>query len=204
MTNAFSSMTNGARSAQPFADDIASLESVGRLGARGRSSSEWLSEPTIADEEQALLNQAAARIRSARSSGKQDAHEPATLETAALSEAGLWESLVAHAAKEASCTSAQLAHIGLDIGSIGLVRRTVGDASVKTLELFFRDGHQVRRPGLVIGARGGRIRYAWTGDELEPGELDPAQELSPQLRRLILRLCDLVARGYDPRVGGAS
>jgi hypothetical protein len=166
---------------------------------------DWLSEHTVgADDEQALLHQAAARIRSARGKTERDARESATLERAALSAAGSWESLVAHAAKEASCTSAQLAHIGLDIGSVGLVRRTASDASVKTLELFFRDGQEVRRPGLmIVGLRDGSIRYGWTGDDPEPGELDPARELGPQLRRLILRLCDLVARGYDQRGGGA-
>lgn len=200
MTKPFSPMTDAARSAQPLVEDVHSVDQTGRL--RRLLAADWLSDRSTADEELALLNEAAARIRSARIIAQHEVREAATPGSAALSDAGLWESVVAQAAKEASCTSAQLAHIGLDIGSVGLVRRAVADSGVKTLEMFFRDGQEVRRPGLLItGLRDGSIHYGWTGEEMAPGELDLSKELRPQLRRLILRLCDLVARGYDQRPG---
>lgn len=196
-------MTNLMGSAQRLVDDAGPIDPGGRLGARSAPTAEWLSGHKTADDELALLNRAAARIRSARILAQQNAHNANTLKPASMAGAELWECVVSHAAREAACASAQLAHIGLDIGSIAVVRRGVDSKNVRSLALLFRDGDEVRPPGLMVtGLRDGRIHYEWSYGELASGELDLSIELGPQLRWLVLRLCNLVAQGYADEVAG--
>jgi hypothetical protein len=201
-------MTNAAPSGPHLTGDGASANLSGRAEARARPAvAEWLSGRKTARDELAFLGQAAARIRSARAIAQRQAHEDQKLEPALLPAAMQWERVVACAAREAACASAQLAYIGLDIGSIAVVRRAGGDKAVKVLELLFRDGDEVRPPGLLISClRDESVWHEWTGREREAGQFDLTEPLSPQVRPLILRLCDLVAKGYADQVrpGSAS
>jgi hypothetical protein len=157
----------------------------------------WLPDCKTATDELRFLGEAAARIRNARIAFAQhDEDQPP--DAPSLTAAGVWEEVVANAAREAARVSAQLAHIGLDVGSIAVVRRKADNNRLfKALEVHFRDGDEVRSPSLVFaGYRDGSLHYGWLGRRAEPGRLDHTQDFSPQIRRLVLRLCEFVALGY--------
>lgn len=146
----------------------------------------------VQDEALGRLNAAAALIRAGRRKEVEKPEDSGPI----LSGPQRWELVVSHAAREASSVNAKLADVGLDIGSIALVRRK--DDRNRHLDVCFHDGGAVRMPVLSLAClKDGEVGFEWHGREPEPGLIDFTEELGPQIRRLIVCLCERVAGGYD-------
>jgi hypothetical protein len=78
-----------------------------------------LGNGAVQDEALGRLNAAAAQIRAGRRRVVEKPQDPEPL----LSGPQRWELVVSRAAREVSSANAKLAHIGLDIGAIAVVRR---------------------------------------------------------------------------------